>query len=74
MEDNHQKLEIDIKCQECGTSHIFMVNSKDYIKYIAGKLSIQTCFPYLTSAERELIISHICGECFDKLFDEEEFK
>ena len=33
---------------------------------------IQHAFPYLTPGERELLSTHLCSKCFDKLFGEEE--
>jgi hypothetical protein len=30
-------------------------------------VSVQECFPYLSADERELMISGMCGSCFDNL-------
>jgi len=35
-------------------------------------ISIQKMFPALTADEREILLSGICGECYDKLFPEED--
>ena len=32
---------------------------------------IQDCMPYLAMDERELLMSGICGECFDGMFLED---
>jgi hypothetical protein len=45
-----------------------MYNRKDMLDWLAGKDFIQDLMPYLSAAERELLISKTCGSCFDKLF------
>lgn len=37
-------------------------------KLYDGKLCIQQILSDLSSGDRELFISGICGECFDKIF------
>ena len=32
----------------------------------------QDAFPYLSAEDREVIISGICGSCWDKMFPDEE--
>ena len=39
----------------------------DYEAWENGKL-IQDVMPYLSADEREVLISGICGPCFDKMF------
>ena len=64
---NHK---VEIICSVCFKSYIIMVNSQDLYDYVhCGKLA-QNAFPYLSPAERELIISQTCGPCFDNLFKE----
>lgn len=59
------------KCMECGEEHKVEVKESDYLKWTTGTY-IQDAFPYLTAAQRELLISKMCGTCFDKLFNDEE--
>jgi len=35
-------------------------------------MHIQNAFPYLDSGQREILISGICGPCFDKIFEGKE--
>ena len=44
-----------------------VVENDDYQSWQNGKL-IQDAMPYLTISQRELLISGICGTCFDKMF------
>lgn len=57
-----------IRCRMCGVSYSIMYNRQDMLDWLAGKGFIQDLMPYLSSAERELLISRTCGSCFDKLF------
>lgn len=67
--------EFFVICQTCNKRYTFQVDPEDYAAFRNGKFA-QNAFPYLTSAERELMISQTCGPCFDKMFppdDEDEF-
>lgn len=59
------------QCISCGEFVCLDVNLADLQDYQNGKL-IQNAFPYLTADEREIMISGICGGCFDKVFSEDE--
>ena len=50
-------------CPFCGKKQIVTVKSEDYDKWENGEL-IQRAFPYLTSNERETLITGICDNCF----------
>jgi hypothetical protein len=57
-------------CRECGETQVINVNADDLYAWRGGKL-IQNAFPYLSADERELMISGVCGKCFDSLFPPE---
>ena len=57
-------------CPFCGKRQYVTVEQKDYDRYVKGEHA-QKAFPYLTPAEREIIISGICEECWDKMFKRE---
>ena len=46
------------------------VDVDDYTSWENGEL-IQTALPYLTADEREVLISGMCGPCFDNVWGEE---
>lgn len=60
-----------VTCDMCKDGHILVVNDIDF-KNWKGGMTIQRAFPYLTRAERELLISKTCNTCFNKLFGKEE--
>lgn len=61
---------MSITCSVCSNQYEVTVAPEDLAKYRAGAHA-QHVFPYLSAGERELIISGVCGECFDRLFDED---
>lgn len=61
---------INKDCSLCHSSHKFLINEKDLVRFHNGE-HIQDVMPYLTADERELMISGICGKCFDEVFSEE---
>ena len=56
------------KCPQCGKENEIYVNEHDYENYKNGDL-VQNAFPYLSLAEREMLISGVCPTCWKKIFD-----
>ena len=50
------------------------VKQDDYTKWIYDRENhyVQDLFPYLSADERELLVSGVCGKCYDEMFTEEE--
>jgi hypothetical protein len=61
-------LPVDIQCHMCNTWYNILVHSDDLLDWTSGSLPIQDAMDYLSPNERELFLSQICGDCFDKLF------
>lgn len=59
------------RCIMCRTKHTLEVSTAGYRQWQEGVL-IQRAMPMLTDDQRELLISGICGSCFDKTFEEED--
>ena len=62
---------IAIECRNCKQITKILLDESDLHKWQNGEL-IQNALPYLNENQRELMISRICGKCFDKMFDKEE--
>lgn len=62
---------VEVQCINCGRVVEVFVNENDFYDWQNGTL-IQNAMPYLTADEREVMISRICGTCFDKMFGEDE--
>ena len=58
---------VTIICHQCHTKTEIKANTSDLNDWCNGKL-IQDACPYLSSAERELLISQMCSNCFDELY------
>lgn len=54
-------------CDNCDSETQLLIESEDYKSWKKGRL-IQDAMPYLTIEQRELLISGICGTCFDDMF------
>lgn len=64
-------IELHITCRICGKVYIVTVEKEDYEKYKSGEGYIQDIFPYLSAADRELLISQTCDKCWHEIFDVE---
>lgn len=65
---------ITSECICCGKVQSIELNESVYVKWIRGE-HIQDVAPELSVDDRELLISGVCGTCFDTMFaddDEEE--
>lgn len=55
-----------VKCPLCGTEYEMNMTDEQYNKYIEGEDNIQNIFPDWPADEREMLISGICGKCWDQ--------
>lgn len=62
------KSTLSITCISCKVEHSIDVHPADMERYKNG-VHAQNAFPYLTEDQRELLISQICGTCFDAMFE-----
>ena len=57
-----------LPCPFCKKTHTVNVNSADYVRFLRRECLVQDCFPYLKAEEREMLISGICPDCWNKTF------
>lgn len=69
MKTNRKETCISITCPVCGEKHLIFANVEDFLSWDEGAL-VQDAFPYLSPNEREMLISGICPDCWDRLFGE----
>ena len=60
-------IRIEITCPFCGATHYVEVAERDYNNWLGGELA-QKAFPYLSTTEREQLISHMCPKCQESFF------
>jgi len=64
---------IKVTCVHCGITYDVLANPEDIILWQSGcGGNINNCMPYLSVAERELLISRTCNDCWNNLFGEDE--
>lgn len=62
----------NVRCQLCGNEYTILADRKDLESWLSGEKYIQDALDYLTSSERELLISGICDDCWVKLYGKED--
>jgi hypothetical protein len=68
---NRLKLKVR-PCPTCGKTHEVVVGEYDYENWVDGVEGIEAAFPYLSAAERELLLTAIDGDCFAKMPTEDD--
>lgn len=64
---------VKVRCILCHSEHTILVNREDWDLYNSpSRPHIQDIFPYLSPADRELLISGLCSDCWSSLFDSED--
>ena len=64
MKINNHEVTIVTRCPFCGHANEVEVNEMDYLDWQDGVL-VQDAFPYLSTIEREMLISGICPTCWN---------
>lgn len=55
------------QCRTCHQYHVILVAENDFTAWKGGKY-VQDAFPYLSKADRELLISKTCNRCWYEMF------
>jgi hypothetical protein len=70
-----ENLELDIKCVYCNKVYrVKGIKSSDYHSWKKELGLIEDLMPYLSSADRELLLSSTCDECWKSLYVNDEIK
>lgn len=60
-------------CVKCETTVTMEFTLAQYYNWKYGGFMIQVAMPQLKYDKREILMSNVCGACYDKLFQEYEF-
>ena len=71
MKENKKDFCMLIPCVFCKEVHEIWVSADDYWDW-EPDMHVQDVFPYLSPEEREMLISGICPDCWEKIFPPEE--
>ena len=73
MNERNEKMEMGCQCRLCGKVVYLEATVTQWEEYHnPHRRHIQAIFPEMSASNRELLISGICGECFDSLFGQED--
>jgi hypothetical protein len=64
-------IDVDATCINCKKVVDFELPLAAWNAWLHGEL-IQRCFPDMDPDRREILISGVCGVCFDDIFKEDE--
>ncbi len=62
---------ISVSCIDCGDNKLFDVKTSNYDRWANGEL-IQRAMPEVPEGDREILISGMCGDCFDKMWADDD--
>lgn len=71
MRINRKEVTIVTHCPFCRKVNEVSTNEMDWLAWECGA-NAQDAFPYLSSAEREMVMSGICPTCWEQMIGEEE--
>lgn len=60
-------IQISVKCCCCGQKYILNVTDDGYACYMNGE-SVKDAFPCISPEDEKLLISRLCKNCCDKIF------
>ena len=67
---NQNTMDLAIQCKYCKEVYLVKeINPKDYQEWHNGSAFIQDVMSYLNPADRELMISRTCDNCWNKMFE-----
>lgn len=64
-------IDVEVRCPICGKSYIITVPYEGFRNWQDGG-RIQRCLPTLSNEDRESLMTGICGDCWDKLYGEDD--
>lgn len=68
---------IMVTCRTCGNDCVVDATDEQYVAWKEGHMLIQNAMPDIPKEQRELLLSGICGVCFNRMFrddDDEDYE
>ena len=62
---------LEVPCKHCGILYTILANREDVTAWLSGSGYIQDILGYLSPAERELLISGTCDNCWKNMFGDD---
>lgn len=61
-------LEVEVTCIVCGTTKKIQVPESGFKAWYNRGVLIQSAMPSVPAEDREMMMSQICGKCFEEMF------
>ena len=62
---------LEVPCRHCGILYTILADREDVTAWLSGSGYIQDILGYLSPAERELLISGTCDNCWKNMFGDD---
>ena len=62
---------LEVPCKHCGILYTILADLEDVASWLSGSGYIQDVLGYLSPAERELLISGTCDNCWKNMFGDD---
>lgn len=62
---------LEVPCKHCGILYTILADREDVTAWLSGSGYIQDVLGYLSPAERELLISGTCDNCWKNMFGDD---
>ena len=62
---------LEVPCKHCGILYTILADREDVTAWLSGSGYIQDILGYLSPAERELLISGTCDNCWKNMFGDD---
>lgn len=62
---------LEVPCKYCGILYTILADREDVTAWLSGSGYIQDILGYLSPAERELLISGTCDNCWKNMFGDD---
>ncbi len=69
MSNMKNPMTLEVDCRICGKTVNLVIEQEDFKKFKNREGAVQNIFPYLSADEREMLISGICPDCWEELFN-----
>ena len=60
-----------VNCHTCDKEFVIIADKQDIESWLSGDKYIQDALGYLSAADRELLISNTCDDCWKNLYGED---
>ena len=66
-----KEIAVACRCPRCEEVNLVRVGADDIVAWKVDGVPVQGAFPYLDADQREMLMTGICGTCWDKMFAED---